>query len=51
MLEPQNGVDAISIALLILHRITLTNTGKIKDTRKVPGFGLSLKDTLTTFQR
>ncbi len=25
MLEPQNGVDAIAIALLILHRITLTN--------------------------
>ncbi len=26
MLEPQNGVDAIAIALLILHRIILTNT-------------------------
>ncbi len=24
MLEPQNGIDAIAIALLILHRITLT---------------------------
>ncbi len=26
MLEPQNGVDAIAIALLILHRIILANT-------------------------
>ncbi len=26
MLEPQNGVDAIAIALLILYRIILTNT-------------------------
>ncbi len=25
MLETQNGVDAIAIALLILHRIILTN--------------------------
>ncbi len=33
MLEPQNGVDAISIALLILHKITLTNTIKIKKPR------------------
>ncbi len=32
MLEPQNGVDAIAIALLILHRITLINTKTDKNT-------------------
>ncbi len=30
MLELQNGVDAIAIALLILHRIILTNTKNFK---------------------
>ncbi len=30
MLEQQNGVDAIAIALLILHRIILTNTDYLK---------------------